>query len=58
MLYLDHLQKYRPTRSVGKTNTPIDDILNNDIDELKKVMQGSFVTDVSDDNPNYYITCI
>ena len=38
----------RPTRSVGDTNTLINNIPTNNIDELKNVMQVIFVTDVSD----------
>ena len=41
----------RPTRSVGNTNTIIDNILTNDTDELKNAVQGIFVTDVSDHYP-------
>ena len=41
----------RPTRSVDNTNTLIDNILTNNIDELKNAVQGIFVTDVSDHYP-------
>ena len=45
----------RLTRSVGNTNALIDNILTNNIDELKNVMQGIFATDVSDHYPIFYI---
>ena len=37
----------RPTWSVGNTNTLIDNIPTNNIDELKNAVQGIFVTDVT-----------
>ena len=45
----------RPTRSVGNTNTLTDNILANNIDELKHAVQGIFVTDVSDHYPIFYM---
>ena len=45
----------RPTRSTTRTNTLIDNILTNNINELKDNMQGIMITDVSD---HYPIFCL
>ena len=45
----------RPTRSTTRTKTLIDNILTNNINELKDNMQGIMITDVSD---HYPIFCL
>ena len=44
-----------PTRSTTRTKTLIDNILTNNINELKGIMQGIMITDVSD---HYPIFCL